>query len=90
MSAPLRSVPVCRDDAGHRLRRAARGLSAILPVWLLIGLVLLFELVWFWAVIPPEAEPVRACTDAGDANTNTQALGHLLYTRYIYLFQAAA
>lgn len=63
------------------------GFNSYLPVGALIGLVLLMELV---IVIGPW-EIKQAATAAGEANklTNTEAIGQLLYTKYIYFFEVA-
>jgi NADH-quinone oxidoreductase subunit J len=56
----------------------------------LIGLVFLVELVLVlgaWAIGPGVPTAIAAPTP--DALTNTEALGRILYTRYIYFFQAA-
>lgn len=66
------------------------GMAEYLPLGGMIGLVLLAELVtvggsWLFA---PEAEAVRASATP-EGVTNTQALGNIIYTDYVYLFQAA-
>lgn len=70
--------------------RLREGMLQYLPVGALVGLILLAELVLVlggWALdggvapefpVPPPGE-----------TTNTEALGRLLYTDYLYLFQAA-
>ena len=68
------------------------GFLQYLPVGALIGLVLLVELlvvVGGWAFAPEAASGGAAPMPAPDAVTNTHALGALIYTRYVYLFQAA-
>ncbi len=40
-----------------------------------------------WALAPDAA--IGAPAPAADAVSNTHALGEILYTRYVYLFQAA-
>jgi NADH-quinone oxidoreductase subunit J len=69
------------------------GVLTYAPVGATIGLVVLVELalvVSGW-VISPDALSVAAAPAPGAAAglTNTEALGQLLYTRYIYYFQAA-
>jgi NADH-quinone oxidoreductase subunit J len=63
-----------------------------LPVGALIGAVLLVELltvVMAWAIGPDVARQITApIPPLGDVS-NTQALGLVLYTRYVYFFQAA-
>ena len=69
-----------------------RGFLQYLPVGALIGLILLAELVLVfgaWSVAPDVAAAAAAPTPALAQATNTAALGALLYTRYIYAFQAA-
>ncbi|MBM3559430.1 MAG: NADH-quinone oxidoreductase subunit J [Alphaproteobacteria bacterium] len=67
------------------------GFLRYLPVGALVGLVLLAELViyvfWSWTV-SDRAGSVAAAPQPGDL-TNTHALGMLIYTDYIYLFQVA-
>jgi NADH-quinone oxidoreductase subunit J len=69
------------------------GFMRYLPIGALIGLVLLAELVLIfgqWVIAPGVAGLQAAPLPASPtALTNTRALGHLLYTRYIFAFQAA-
>ena len=68
------------------------GFLRYLPVGTLVGLVLLAELVLVfghWAMAPDIASAITAPTPAVAHATNTAALGALLYTRYVYVFQAA-
>jgi NADH-quinone oxidoreductase subunit J len=68
------------------------GAIKYLPIGALIGLILLAELVLVfgsWAIAPNVAALAAAPTPTGVAMTNTRALGDLLYTRYIFAFQAA-
>ncbi len=67
-----------------------QGFLQYLPLGGLVGLILVVELLLVlgtWAVAPeataviPIQPPVQA--------SNTQALGEVIYTKYIYLFQAA-
>jgi NADH-quinone oxidoreductase subunit J len=69
-----------------------QGFIDYLPVGMLVGLVLLIELVWVagsWAIglgVPRAiTTPIAPLTSV----SNTEALGLVLYTRYIYFFQAA-
>ena len=66
------------------------GFMQYLPVGALVGIILAVELVLIFAswVIAPEAVSVAAAPTPGDM-TNTHALGQVLYTDYVYLFQAA-
>ena len=66
------------------------GFLQYLPVGALIGLILLVELILVfgaWALTPDLGRHVAAPISPG--LTNTAALGQLIYTRYIYVFQAA-
>jgi NADH-quinone oxidoreductase subunit J len=68
------------------------GFLRYLPIGTLIGLVLLAELVLVfgaWITAPDVASAISAPTPAISRVTNTAALGSLLYTRYVYVFQAA-
>jgi len=67
-----------------------QGVLNYLPVGALVGAVLLVELlvvVGAWAIGPGVA--ITAPIPAPSAVSNTQALGLVLYTRYVYFFQAA-
>ncbi len=69
-----------------------QGFLNYLPLGGLIGLVLLFELLFIvggWVLSPEAVGTAAAPAPAADAMTNTHALGELIYTHYIYLFQAA-
>ena len=68
------------------------GFLRYLPIGTLIGLVLLAELVLVfgaWAFAPDVASTVTAPMPEVAQTNNTAALGALLYTRYVYVFQAA-
>jgi NADH-quinone oxidoreductase subunit J len=67
-----------------------QGMLNYLPVGGTIGLIVLVELalvVGTWA-ISSEALTAAGAPLAGDV-TNTEALGQILYTKYVYFFQAA-
>ncbi len=67
-----------------------QGFLHYLPIGGMIGLVLLAEIlviVGGWVLAPEAAKTAMA--PAPDALTNTRALGELIYTHYIFLFQAA-
>ena len=63
------------------------------PAGLLVGFILAAELVGFvgsWAFTPNIAARVAAPAPAiGGAVSNTEALGRILYTKYVYFFEAA-
>ncbi|MEO0034558.1 MAG: hypothetical protein RLZZ501_581, partial [Pseudomonadota bacterium] len=68
------------------------GFLQYLPLGGLVGAVLLGELVavaFAWTPAPAAAALTRAPTPDLAQLSNTQALGRLLYTDYVYLFQAA-
>jgi len=67
-----------------------QGFLSYLPVGALVGIVFLIELwlvVFSWAFGPGVPHSITA--PIPDAVSNTQALGQLLYTRYVYYFEAA-
>lgn len=68
------------------------GFLKYLPVGLLVGVVLLAELITVFTswVMSDRAAGLRAAPTPDPSEiTNTEALGLILYTDYIYLFQAA-
>jgi len=69
-----------------------QGFLQYLPIGALMGVVLLLELAFIvgtW-VIAPEVEAVAAApTPPVEKVSNIEAIGRILYTDYIYLFQAA-
>jgi NADH-quinone oxidoreductase subunit J len=67
-----------------------KGALQYLPFGLLIGLILVAELVMagsVWVLKPAAIAAKGAATPAGV--TNTEALGRILYTDYVYYFQIA-
>jgi NADH-quinone oxidoreductase subunit J len=69
-----------------------RGLRRYLAVGGLVGAVLLGELLFIvigWSLDPGAAERAMAPTAALAQLTNTEALGRLIYTQYLYAFQAS-
>ena len=68
------------------------GFAQYLPMGALVGLILLAELLVVgggWVVIPQAEAVAAAPIPPIDQVTNTEAIGRLIYTKYIYLFQAA-
>lgn len=69
-----------------------QGFLQYLPIGALIGIVLLIELVMVlgtWTIAPElTANPVVPIPALAD-KSNVQAIGELLYTRYVFFFQAA-
>ncbi|BAI72777.1 NADH dehydrogenase I chain J [Azospirillum sp. B510] len=73
-------------------RELRQGAMEALPLGALVGLILLAELAAVlggWIVAPNVAATIGAPTPALDQVTNTHALGRLIYTQYVYLFQAS-
>ena len=70
-----------------------QGFLQYLPVGGLVGLILMVELIMvagFYFGAPEAAEAVaRVPILPADEVTNTEALGRVLYTDYVYLFQAS-
>ncbi len=70
-----------------------RGMKQNAPIGALIGGILLGEFVWMyltWPELAPDmAEKVSQPMPDAQAVTNTHALGRILYTEYVYLFQLA-
>ena len=66
------------------------GFAKHMPAGLAVGGILLAELVWLYTVHTPGVPPeVRQPTPDPLMVTNTHALGQVLYTNYIYLFQVS-
>ena len=63
------------------------------PLGLLVGAVILAELIGFagaWVLTPAIAARVTSPMPGAGGLTNTEALGMLLYTKYVYFFEAAS
>src|SRR5581483_11378226 len=63
-----------------------------LPVGGLIGGILLFELVFVvaaWTIAPDVHSAIASPMPPANSVSNTQALGLVLYTRYVYFFETA-
>jgi NADH-quinone oxidoreductase subunit J len=72
--------------------RLRSGFVRYLPIGALIGFILLAELVLVigsWVVAPGVPSAAAGSAAGGVALTNTRALGDILYTRYLFAFQAA-
>jgi NADH-quinone oxidoreductase subunit J len=66
------------------------GFLKYLPVGATVGILLLIELILVlgaWVIAP--ATTARAPTPQPSQISNTAALGQILYTKYVYLFEAA-
>ncbi|MFN4355592.1 NADH-quinone oxidoreductase subunit J [Parvibaculum sp.] len=69
-----------------------QGFLQYLPVGALIGIILLIELLLIfgsWVIAPEAAGIAAAPTPAITEVHNTRALGQIIYTQYVYPFQAA-
>ncbi len=70
----------------------SQGFLSYLPIGALVGALLLAELlivVGAWAIGPGVANAIASPIPAPSDISNTQALGLVLYTRYVYFFEAA-
>jgi NADH-quinone oxidoreductase subunit J len=68
------------------------GMKKHLPVMLFVGAALFAELAWLylsWQGSAGAAERIGMPAPDAAYITNTHALGHVLYTNYVYLFQMA-
>ncbi len=68
------------------------GLTKYMPLGLLFGVILLVELgliLGHWSFAPEAAQARAAVTPLASDTHNTAALGQLIYTQYIFLFQIA-
>ena len=68
------------------------GFLQYLPIGALVGIILVAELVLIfgsWVINPEAAQIIAAPSAAPSEITNTHALGRLIYTEYVYLFQVA-
>ena len=69
-----------------------QGFLQYLPIGALIGLVLIVELLMVvsgWIVSPTDLKGASIHSQAVEGVSNTLALGRLIYTDYVYLFQAS-
>ena len=67
-----------------------QGVLDYLPLGALVGLIMLVEIgmaLGVWAFSPAAEQAVASPAPTGV--TNTEALGHVLYSEYIYVFQAS-
>jgi len=70
-----------------------KGFRAFLPVGLVVGGIFMAELVFVsiaWTMAPENlSHAIAIAAPTPDGVQNTKALGQLIYTNYVYLFQAA-
>lgn len=72
--------------------RLREGFLQYLPIGAMVGLVLvaeLFMVIGAWVFAPGVEARAQVPIPSIDEVSNTAALGNVLYTRYIYLFQAS-
>jgi len=71
--------------------RAREGFQRYAPIGAVVGGILFLELVFVFGAwqFADDALSLRLAPNPGGAVTNTEALGRLIYTDYVYLFQAA-
>ena len=69
-----------------------QGFLQYLPIGALVGVIFLAELLLVvagWTIAPTISQSIAAPTPPIASVPNTEAIGMVLYTRYIYFFQAA-
>jgi NADH-quinone oxidoreductase subunit J len=69
-----------------------QGFLQYLPIGAVVGIIFLIELVMVvsaWAIVPNVSQVIASPTPPIASTPNTEALGQVLYTRYVYFFQAA-
>ena len=68
------------------------GMLQYVPIGVTIGVILMIELILVfaaWAFAPEASSLAAAKAPPASELSNTEAIGQLLYTKYVYLFQAA-
>ena len=68
------------------------GFLAYLPIGALIGVILLVELIFVfgsWVITPEITAHITTPAPPMDTVSNIEALGLILYTKYVYFFEAA-
>ena len=69
-----------------------QGFLQYLPIGAVVGIILVTELVlvvFTWVIGPDVQQAITAPAPPIARMLNTEALGHVLYTRYVFFFQAA-
>jgi NADH-quinone oxidoreductase subunit J len=69
-----------------------QGFLQYLPIGGVVGIIFLIELVMVvsaWAIVPNVSQVIASPIPPIASTPNTEALGQVLYTRYVYFFQAA-
>ncbi len=68
------------------------GFMRYLPIGAAVGIVLLAELILVagsWTLLPKTAMQLKSPTPAVDQVSNTEAIGRVLYTDYVFFFEVA-
>ena len=69
-----------------------QGFLQYLPIGGVVGIIFVIELVMVvgaWVIAPNVSQVIASPIPPIASTPNTEALGHVLYTRYVYFFQAA-
>jgi len=70
-----------------------KGINTYLPFGVFVGVVLFIELAFLvlqtWIMPQASKLPLVSATPSLDTASNTRALGQLIYTHYLYVFQVA-
>ena len=69
-----------------------KGFLQYLPIGGVVGIIFVIELVMVvsvWVIVPNVSQVIASPIPPIASTPNTEALGHVLYTRYVYFFQAA-
>jgi NADH-quinone oxidoreductase subunit J len=69
-----------------------QGFLQYLPIGAVVGVIMLIELVLVvgaWAIAPEVQQAITSPIPPIARMFNTEAIGHVLYTRYVYVFQTA-
>ena len=69
-----------------------QGFLQYLPIGGVVGIIFVIELVMVvsaWVIVPDVSQVIASPIPPIASTPNTEALGHVLYTRYVYFFQAA-
>ena len=69
-----------------------QGFLQYLPIGGVVGIIFVIELVMVvsvWVIVPNVSQVIASPIPPIASTPNTEALGHVLYTRYVYFFQTA-
>ncbi len=65
------------------------GMASYLPIGGVIGLIVLAELAMVFGTWSLAPDKIKTAAPTPSTITNTQAIGEILYTKYVYFFEAA-